>query len=160
MVFPVLAEAQTETVIRVDPQYSAVDPGQAFTVDVRVENVQNLAAFDVTLNFNPRLLKVNDLTMGDFLDLGFWGSDVDNENGLIHFYNAILSHSDPGSGSGVLFTVHFTAKTIVADTRVEIDEVWTELVEDETYQTLPYSAQDGFVQIVTPNRIFMPLVIR
>jgi hypothetical protein len=71
--------------------------------------------------------------------------------------------SEPGSGSGILFTVNFTAKMVDADTRVDIIDSLSELVEDGTYALIPYTAQDGFVQIGEGGStydIFIPLVVR
>lgn len=161
-ILPVPAFSQTGTVLRVDPAMIAVDQGDSFTVDIRVDNVQDLAAFDVTLHFNPDHLQVTSLAMGSFLSSGFGGSDFDNGTGIINFYNAIIS-GEPGSGSGVLFTVHFTAKMVDADTRVRFDEDLTELVEDETFFTIPYSAQDGAVKIGEGGAEYLnylPLVVR
>lgn len=160
--FPLHGYAQAETLVRVDPQMTVVDKGEAFTLDIRVENVQDLSAFDVALHFNPDHLMVTSLTLGDFLSPGLGGNSYDNETGFIHFYNAIFSSSEPGSGSGILFTVHFTAKTVDVDTIVSIDEALTEFVEAETNDLIPYTSQNGHVQIGEGSeeyKIFLPLVL-
>jgi len=162
VVFPVPAFSQAGTVVRVDPAMSMVDQGDAFTVAIRVEDVQDLAAFDVTLHFNPDHLQVTNLVFGGFLGSGSGGNEFDNEIGLINFYHAIFS-GEPANGSGILFTVYFTAKMVDVDTRVTIDKVLTELVQDETFLLIPYTAQDGSVQIGeggTEYLNFLPLVIK
>jgi len=141
---------------------SVVGQGEAFTVDIVVDNVQDLAAFDVTLHFNPDHLQVTSLVLGTFMGPGIGGNDYDNDTGLINFYHAIFG-SEPANGSGILFTIHFTAKMVEADTKVTFDKVLTELVEDETFLLIPFTAQDGSVQIGEGGTEFMnylPLVMR
>lgn len=161
-IFSVPVHAQKDTVIRVDPLITAVDPGESFTLDIWVEDVKDLSAFDVTLYFSPDHLMVNSLTLGGFLRSGLGGSEFNNETGIIHFYNAILS-GEPVTGTGILFTIQFTAKDVDANTSISIDEDLTELVEAGTIDLIPYTTENGVVKIGEGSAAdfnnFLPLVL-
>jgi len=158
---PLAAHSESETIVRVNPLTTNVQPGDSFSVDIRVENVTDLYGFDVTLHFNPAYLQVDSLALGSFLSSGFGGHDFKNTTGIINYYNTQMSPAGPKSGSGTLFTVNFTAKTTEATTPLDVDETITDLVEYDTYQLMPYTAQDGSVVIGTGSTnylFYLPLI--
>jgi len=161
--FPMAARSQAGTIVRVDPLTSNVQPGDSFSVDIMVENVTDLYGFDVTLHFNPAYLQVDSLELGSFLSSGFGGQDFYNTTGIINYYNTQISPSGPKSGSGTLFTVNFTAKTTEVTTPIDVDETITDLVEYDTYQLIPFTAQDGSVVIGTGSSnflLYLPLIVK
>lgn len=141
-----------------------VDTGEPFSIDVIVENVENLSGFDVTMGFNPDHLVVTGLTIGEFLSPGLGGNDFDNETGQIHFYNAILSFSEPNSGSGILFTINFEAKSVDTLSNLTIlePEGMTILTNGDGVE-IPCLIEHGTVAIGNvPNEFFftfLPLVL-
>jgi len=158
---PLTARSQAGTIVRVNPPTTNVQSGHSFSVDIRIENVTDLYGFDVTLHFNPAHLRVDSLQLGSFLSSGLGDNIFNNTTGIIHFYNSQMSPAGPKSGSGILFTINFTAKTIEAITPLDIDQTLTELVEFDTYQLIPYTAQDGSVVIGEGSSdylIFLPLI--
>ncbi len=160
---PMAARSQAETIVSVNPLTSNVQPGDSFSVDIWVENVTDLYGFDVTLLFNPAHLQVDSLDLGDFLSSGLGGEDLDNTTGIINYYNTQMSPSVPKSGSGTLFTVNFTALTTEVTTSIDIDDSLTELVEYDTYQLIPFTAQDGSVVIGAGSSkilLYLPLIVK
>jgi hypothetical protein len=158
---PMAARSEGETIVRVNPLTTNVQPGDSFSVDIRVENVTDLYGFDVTLHFNPAHLQVDSLALGSFLSSGFGGHDFNNSTGIIHYYNTQVSPAGPKSGSGTLFRVNFTAKTTEATTPIDVDQALSDLVEYDTYQLIPFTAQDGSVVIGAGSSeylIFLPLI--
>lgn len=160
---PTAARSQAGTIVRVNPMTTNVQPGNSFSVAIRVENVTDLYGFDVTLHFNPAHLQVNSLELGDFLSTGFGGDDFDNTTGIINYYNTQTSPAGPKSGSGTLFTVNFTALTTEVTTPIDVDDSLTELVEYDTYQLIPFTALDGSVVIGAGSSkflLYLPLIVK
>jgi hypothetical protein len=111
------AQGQTQTTVVVSPSSMTVRPSFTVTLDVRVDDVANIFAASVTLAFDSTILRYSSVTGGSFLT-------KNNTNSVflgvvpqppppaapnkITFDQAI-----PGggtvSGSGVLFTIKFTA---------------------------------------------------
>jgi hypothetical protein len=158
---PMAVHSEGETVVQVSPLTTNVQPGESFSVDIRVENVTDLYGFDVTLHFNPAYLQVDSLALGSFLSSGFGGHGFNNTTGIINYYNTQMAPEGPKSGSGTLFTINFTAKTTEATTPIGVDDSLSDLVEYGTYQLMPFTGQDGSVVIGTGSSeylIFLPLI--
>ena len=107
-------QASPETILSLDPS-SIIDPtltpGDIFTVDVLVSDVEYLYAWQVNMSFNPTVLKIFDIVEGDFLKSqpqGTFGAEkIENEDGW-----ALLGWTTIGpyvgvSGSGKLAVVEF-----------------------------------------------------
>ena len=95
---------------------SSIHTGDSFTVDIRAENVVDLAGWQFDVAFDPSKLEALDLSEGDFLkaDGGttfFQSGRVDNAAGKI---TGLISGriSEGGvSGSGSILQVRFKAKS-------------------------------------------------
>ena len=124
-----MVKAQTSTTtVTVTPQSSTPVVGQTFTINIQLNDVQNLYALDVTLDYNSLILQL----VNSKVDLGtssipggvLYGSPVtDDENNIASgavYYNTSLSTSseyhlfatsvDPASafsGSGTIATLTF-----------------------------------------------------
>ena len=90
--------------------------GDTFDVDIRAENVTDLAGWQFDIAFNPAILEVVDVSEGDFLksDGGatfFRRGGVDNTNGVITEFSAARITSGGASGSGSVLQVRFKAKS-------------------------------------------------
>jgi hypothetical protein len=101
------------TALVVDPASQEVVVGDYFTVDVRVDNVNNLGAYEFTLQFNSDLISYVTVTDGDFL--GSTGRvvfcpDPITDVGTVRFGCVSSDSGTPGaSGSGQLAQVLFQA---------------------------------------------------
>jgi hypothetical protein len=97
--------------VRVDPPWQQAPIGQQFTVNVAIDNVVNLGAFEFTLNFDPLVLQYVSTAVGPFL--GSSGRLVncpssDSGQGLVHLTCTTLGSTPPGpDGSGILATLTF-----------------------------------------------------
>lgn len=104
------AFAQSGTVVRVSPAAVAEQVNATFTVSINAENVANLTAFEVHLQFNPAVLEVLQVTNGGFVAADFVAQNVfDNTAGTIDYAVAQMNRP-PAQGSGTLLTVTFRAK--------------------------------------------------
>ena len=87
-----------------------------FTLDIRAENVFDLAGWQFDIAFDPAALEAIDVSEGDFLktDGGttfFQGGSIDNVAGKITGLNAARLSAQGVSGTGVLLQVRFKAKS-------------------------------------------------
>lgn len=117
------AAASSGTAVSVDPPYiwdPTMVPGTEFTVDIIVENVENLWAYQFWLSFNPDVLQGVSVENGAFL--GSAGGEVvvapgagfDNVAGELKLFGAFIKFETTpphdtylADGSGVLATVTF-----------------------------------------------------
>jgi hypothetical protein len=105
--------------IWLDPAALALTPGSEGTLDIRVEDVVELAGAEVHLKFDPALLEVVDadpstagtqIAHGDFLSPDFVVQNVANSvAGTVDYSIACIPPGKGGSGGGVLARVTFRA---------------------------------------------------
>ncbi len=89
--------------------------GDTFTLEIRAENVPDLAGWQFDLDFDPTTLEAVSVTEGDFLQAGgvstfFHGGSIDNAVGKITGLSAARLASQGATGTGVLLQVEFKAK--------------------------------------------------
>lgn len=157
---PRLGSAQLSTVVKIDPDPVLVDPGDSFSVAVVVENVQELYAFDIIVQFDPDVLAASQLTLGSFLAEG-WTliQTIDNVAGTVQFAMTQVAPESAKTGSGTLFTITFMALDVgISDLTISQKD----LTEHETYLLIPCDQVNGFVQVGPAKdnfEIFIPLFI-
>jgi len=157
---PNLVQASPETILYIDPPAiidPTLTPGNTFTVDVKVSDVEYLFEWGARLTFNSDVLKVTDVTEGDFLKVypegTFFGSDIRNEEGWTVFSCMIAGMYFGVSGSGTLATVQFEVQGI-GESLIEFDLTgeWPETVlHDQTspnpppvFNEIPFTAESGY----------------
>ena len=86
-----------------------------FTLDIRAEEVFDMAAWQFDIAFDPAALEAINVSEGDFLKMGsttlFQSGTIDNVNGKITGLSAIRLSTRGVSGSGTLLQVTFKAKS-------------------------------------------------
>ena len=95
---------------------SSIHIGDTFTIDIRADNVINLAGWQFDIAFNPTILEAIDVSEGDFLktDSGatfFQSGRIDNAGGKITGLIAGRISEGGVSGSGSVVQVMFKAKS-------------------------------------------------
>ena len=90
--------------------------GDTFTLDIRAENVYDLAGWQFDIAFDPAALEAINVTEGDFLksDGGttfFHGGSIDNAAGKITGLSAARLSAEGVTGTGTLLQVRFKAKS-------------------------------------------------
>ena len=95
---------------------SPIHIGDTFTLDVRAENVIDLAGWQFDIAFDSAILQAVEVSEGDFLksDGGatfFRRGGIDNTNGVITGFSAARTTTGGASGSGSVFQVTFKAKS-------------------------------------------------
>ena len=89
--------------------------GGTFTVQLKAENISDLAGWQGDVVFDPAVLKVNSVSEGSFLKQGGGGTHflkgtIDNTEGRITGIGAARISEGGASGEGALLSVSFTAK--------------------------------------------------
>ena len=92
-----------------------VKVGDRFTLQLKAENISDLAGWQGDIVFDPAVLKVNNVREGSFLKQGggrthFLKGTVDNTEGRITDIGAARISEGGASGEGTLLSVTFTAK--------------------------------------------------
>ena len=93
-----------------------IHTGDTFTLDLRAENVFDLAGWQFDIAFDPAALEAISVSEGDFLKMGsgstlFQGGAIDNAAGKIKGLSAIRLSTQGVSGTGTLLQVTFKAKS-------------------------------------------------
>jgi len=97
------------------PRLLGADEG-ATTVDVIVQDVSDLAAFQFDVIYNPAVVQVSDVTLGWFLGSSgrtatALGPQIDNTAGRVTFGGISYGAAPGAEGSGTLATLTFTPQT-------------------------------------------------
>ncbi|MCB0216497.1 MAG: carboxypeptidase regulatory-like domain-containing protein [Caldilineae bacterium] len=157
---PVAADRRTEgidftleptparTRVFVDPPQSGLSQGASGRVAVAVEAVANLGAFEVELRWDPAILRVDAVELGDFL--GSSGRqvipvepEIDNSQGRLRFAAASLGREAGPSGAGALFAIGFTGLAL-GETRLALGET---LLTTPAAEAIPHGRADGSVKV-------------
>jgi len=141
------------TRIWLDPAKLEIAPGGTGTLDIRVENVHQLAGAEVHLTFDPALLEATDedpltaevqIAHGDFLSPDFVAQNiVEPGNGTIDYAIACIPVDKAVSGSGVLARISFHALS-EGETLVSIRSV---LFADPQGQPIETDADSSLIVI-------------
>ncbi len=93
-----------------------IDAGDTFTLEIRAEDIYNLAGWQFDIAYDPKILEAVEVNEGDFLKTGggatfFQRGTIDNRAGKIKGLSSARLGEDGVSGTGTLLSVTFTAKT-------------------------------------------------
>jgi LysM repeat protein len=110
------AFAQAGSMARVDPSTASVSVNDTVNIAVKVDNITNLAAFEIHLSFDPNVLEVTSLTNGGFVAADLTVQNTfNNTAGTIDYAVAQINRS-PAQGSGTLLNIVFRAKAVGSST--------------------------------------------
>ncbi len=113
------AQAQTEAILRVQPPTQQLAGGSTAVVEIWIDNIADLTAADMTVQFDPAVLQVQDadpgqegvqIQPGNFPSPDLVARNVaTNTIGLVQYAVVQLPPSQPVSGSGILAKIEFLA---------------------------------------------------
>jgi predicted aspartyl protease len=116
-----LAAPVQPAVMKIEPDFQLVDPGDTFSVTVEIRDLvgAGLGAFEFALTYDPTYVQATDVTLGPFL--GSTGRTVGEVGPLyatgVVTYGAYSMGTSPGpSGNGVLATITFQATSVGTST--------------------------------------------
>ena len=93
-----------------------IHTGDTFTLNIRAENITDLAGWQFDIAFDPTVLEAINVSEGDFLKIDggstfFQGGSIDNAAGKITGLSAARLSAEGVSGTGSLLQVKFKAKS-------------------------------------------------
>ena len=102
-----------------------IDAGDTFTLEIRAEDIHNLAGWQFDITYDSSVLEVVEVNEGDFLKTGggatfFQRGTIDNRLGKVKGLSSARLSEDGVSGTGTLLSVTFTAKA-AGQTRLKLD---------------------------------------
>ena len=159
IVMPLNMTFAAGTTIQLAPSASTVNVGGAFTINLTVTDVTDLAVWEFRLFYLNTILNCTSAAKGPFLEkdgnLSFFTSNIyptyDATHGCLLF-GATRYGSGPGvDGSGTLATIAFQAMG-AGDTQLHFDDdvTWS-FLKDSTpppRHLIPYTAVDGTVHVI------------
>ena len=142
--------------VRMDPRTKTVSLGSPFTFDVWTDNVQNLGGFQFDLDYNPSIVHVDVSSPHGGADPGPFpgstgrsvyelGPNVNNTTGHMEYGVYTTGSARGPSGSGLLATLHFTARSIGTST-LDLNDV--EMTDPAGNVINCNAPQDGNVEVV------------
>ena len=104
-----------DVTVRIDPSQKSMAVGDTTTLQVKIDNVTNLGAFEFTIAYNGGIVHVESVQMGDFLGSTGrtvipTGPNIDDYGGTVIYGGASLGTNAGPDGSGVLASVVFSAQ--------------------------------------------------
>ena len=115
-------------------------PSKSFSLQIRINNATEVYAFTFKISYDPTLITIDNVTVGDFFPPESYDIEIDNVAGLLIVSAQLTSPELPRSGDGTLITVYFHVEGIGATTIPLFD---TELLDEEG-NSLPHTAEGGF----------------
>jgi len=169
MVIARSASAQgTTTVISIQPSTLEIpSPNQVFKVNVTVQNVQNLALWQIFIEFDPNVLECQNASIpadNIFAGKAIIAPDpvIDNDAGTV-LYGASVFPMVGVSGSGILCQIEFKAKVEgisqlhIVTYDEEPEKTFCTKLEDPDGERIQYEAIDGEVTIIPENILLIAI---
>ncbi len=104
----------------------AINDSFDVAIEMEIDDIQPVFAAEAHLNFDPNLLRVNQIKVGDHFDSTL-GNHFDNENGEIHFVAAQTNGEAP-TGSFILMTINCTLLGVGGDQSFTVDTSRTKAI--------------------------------
>lgn len=150
LIFAAAGSLAAET-ISVQPSTLNVGEGQTFSLDIHIDGITDLYAFQFDLGFDPTILAAESVTEGSFLSSGggstiFIPGTIDNVGGTIASTADALTGPIPGvSGRGTLASIEFealaTGTTAISLANVDLF--------DSNLDPITFSVENGSVLVTT-----------
>lgn len=154
---PAAGSARETTLVRINPAFQQVTVGEVLSLQVLVENVSDLYAYDVKISFPPQLLEVLSAQNGDFLTGFPMINQVDNTLGTVQVVLTQFSPALPKSGSGVLIELQLRARATQGLAQITID--FADLSDKDGY-LITCDLQDGRVQVGSQFFTYLPVILK
>jgi len=124
------------TFLKIVPSYNLIARNQEFDVDVKIEDVRNLAAVQAYLLYNPNTLEVIRLQNGSFPSGAFVSTNT--TSGQIYYFAGLFTGS--ATGSGVLCSIRFRGKEGGSSTLVFGNNT---TLADANSSSIPFNKVEG-----------------
>lgn|GEM_PF-1929883 len=145
-------EADEKPILSISPDYKEVEIHSRVTLEIRLDNVQSLKGYSITLSYNHEKVRIDKIREGTlFTSPVFFAPLVDSVAGKITVESALLGSGRHGHGSGVLFYADITGESEGADTLTFIEVN----LRDSQLARLDVEVRNGIIFIGQPSRVDM-----
>ncbi|MGB9940436.1 DUF7594 domain-containing protein [Methanosarcina sp.] len=144
-------EPQNESIVRVDPEYQVVSPGEPFTLEIRIEPGTTISGAQFDLSFKDSMVRVDAINEGNLLSqngagIYFINGTVSGSYGLIrHVYGSILGELNV-SAPGTLAVLNLTASNSTGVAEFNLSNV---IISDTNSSRVPNSIMNSTFLIDT-----------
>jgi hypothetical protein len=124
LAFPsLLVSAQAQSALSINPSSTSLDAGQSATLTVRITDVTDLFAYDITLHYDPSVVEITSIENGSFLTDGFTAAQIlDKAAGTAQIAFTSIPPFSAQSGSGELASFKVKAKSN-GSARISIENI-------------------------------------
>ena len=138
--------------IGLNPATVTTQGGAPFTLEVVVGGVSDLGAFEFDLLYDPALVWVTDVRMGDFLGgtnrtVVPLGPEIDNDAGVVAYAGFTFGEQVGPHGTGRLATIVCQAREEGAP---DVKLANVQLVDTQAAPLTPLATLDGSVTVRSP----------
>ena len=159
---------QTQTLVYVFPEaYTVPSIGSTFSLDISIQNVTNLYAWELKLYYPNSVLNGTTVTEGPFLKAGgvstffFWPEFTDNYNatqGRLHVACTRTGDVMGVDGDGVLATITFNSTSNDGPKSLHLADV---KLSDPNATKIPFVTVDGEVTVLPEfsTTLILPLLV-
>ncbi|MBP6016336.1 MAG: hypothetical protein KA586_06415 [Candidatus Promineofilum sp.] len=114
---PKMNEATSPLIFSMDPSELELTVGETRQIALKVTDAQDLGAFEIELNYNPDLIRVDSIALTDFLEstgrqVIALGPEIDNSSGKVRFGAATIGTQPGVSGDAQIVLVEVTALAV------------------------------------------------
>ena len=139
-------------IIGLEPATVTTKGGEPFTLDVVIAGVRDLGAFEFDVLYDPAVVWVTDVQMGDFLggtdrSVVPLGPEIDNDAGMVAFGGFTFGEPPGPDGSGRLATIICQGRG-AGTTGVTLVDV--KVVDTRAALLTPLATLDGSVTVQSP----------
>jgi len=145
------------TIVSVNPSPAIINVHQLITVELQVEDVEDLYALDIHLRYNPNVLAALEIIPDHFPDAreGFFASNIDNHLGEINYSMTLVSPAPAVTGSGAAARVVFKG---LAPGPSPLSLIEAALF-NPAGERLPVRRLERSTSVLGPPLIFFPFVV-
>jgi hypothetical protein len=134
------------TLLYIDPPESTAVLGQSVTVNVTVSDVANLYGFEFEIRCDPTILKILNVTEGDFLKKGgetFFWPEINETEGYVYVLSTLFRVTKGVDGDGTLVTITFET---IGEGTTTVSFYVTKL-SDSQPKPIAHITNDGLVRV-------------
>jgi hypothetical protein len=149
---------QDGALVRPEPSVLHIGQGQVETLDILLENAQDVYGIDVRATFDPAVVEVVDadpdrdgiqMSPGSFIRPDFtMRNEADNQAGTLQYACTQVNPSAPVYGNGVVFSIQWRGKDLGRQSQLGI--VFVEIA-DRRGVKLAVRGQNGVLEVVQPR---------
>jgi len=127
-------------------------PSENFAINISIANATDVYSFEFKLGFDPNVLNVTNVELGDFFPSSVTPlEETNNTAGYVWFSATLLLPEPPKSGNGTLaiFTFH------VRDLGASVLPLYDTRLADQTAEPLSHSTADGHFSNILMAKLYV-----